>query len=1291
MNVRLLFFLCFFAYCSTSFLQAQVVINEFSAANYAGVTDNFGENEDWVELYNNSGAAVNLSNWHLSDDPTDPTKWTFPSGTNIPNNGFLRVWCSGQNTGTGNSMHTNFKITQTKGSEAILISNAAGTVIDINNIDIPNQTEHSWGRSPNGSNNWRVFTTPTPNASNNGANYAGYTPTPNVIPASGSYGGTVSVSIACPDATATIRYTNNGDFPTGTATLYNNAFNVTQTRVIRAFAQSADANYLPSYVETNTYFINVAPHTCKIISLAGAGLTTLLGGNNSAPRGSYELFDESFTKLDEGYGEFNKHGNDSWAYQQRGIDLIARDQFGYDYAVREQVFPTTPRDRFQRLILKPAANDNYPFEDGAYLRDAYVHTLSQRASLQLDERTWEPAVLYVNGQYWGIYEIREKVDDSDYTDFYYNKDGNQIDFIKTWGGTWAEYGDMAQWNAIYSYIMANNMANASNYAYVESQFNVMSLIDYVIINTQTVCSDWLNWNTAWWHSNNSDVKWRYALWDMDATFDHYINYTSIPDQSATASPCGPSAPSVDDPEGHIALLTKLMENDHVRDMYINRYADLNNTYFSCEYMVALLDSMYNELSPEMPRQVARWGGTVNGWQQNVIEMRDFILERCSYINEGIADCTPATGPYTIVFTVNDPNGGTISIDDYITPSSYPWTGEYFGNTDLPLTATANDGYQFAYWEVNNTIVSNLNDPSIIANLTANDTITAYFSPATVQLTVVVSPNGAGTITINGNTINNYPQTFTVPFNQLLNISAAPSSNCYTFSHWTLTNNPPLTNPNNNNNSFNIVATGTLTAVFTPITPPNCDDNNCGTTDTYNTTTCQCEHTPITPPNCNDNNCGTDDTYNTMTCQCEHTPITPPNCNDNNCGTTDTYNTTTCQCEHTPITPPNCDDNNCGTTDTYNTTTCQCEHTPITPPNCDDNNCGTTDTYNTMTCQCEHTPITPPNCDDNLCGTDDSYNTTTCECEHTPIVPPNCDDNLCGTDDSYNATTCQCEHTPIVPPNCDDNLCGTDDSYNSTTCECEHTPIIPPNCDDNLCGTTDVYNATTCECEHIPITPPDCNDNNCNTADVYNFATCACENNPISPTACDDGLCSTDDSYNTATCECEHTPIVPPNCDDNLCGTDDSYNTTTCECEHTPIVPPNCDDNNCGTTDTYNTTTCECEHTPIVPPNCDDNLCGTDDSYNAATCECEHTPIVPPNCDDNLCGTTDVYNTATCQCEHTPITPPDCNDNNCNTADVYNFAACACENNPISPTACDDGLCGTTDNYNTATCQCEHTP
>ena len=682
-------------------LSAQLKINEYSCSNIAGPTDAYGQQEDWVELYNTTATNINLTGWYLSDKASNPTKWQIPSGT-INANGFKMVYCSGRNTVNGQELHPNFKLTQTD-NEWILISNTLGTIVDSIKIVRLTKSNHSVGRSTNGAIDWKLFTTPTPNANNTGAvNF--YTPTPVMSLASGFYPAAQSVTLTCSDPAATIRYTTDGSVPVNTSTLYTGPIAINATTMLRARAFSIE---LTSFTASATFFINVN-HTVPVVSIAGAGtgsLASLLAGNaNLNPQGFFELFEENGTFVDKGEGEFNKHGNDSWAYPQRGLDFIMKDQFGYNGDIDHQIFPNKTRDEFQRIILKPGASDNYPFENGgAHIRDAFVHTLSQKAGLKMDERTWRPCVLYVNGQYWGVYELREKVDDHDFTNYYADQDEYNVQYLKTWGGTWQEYGApnaLTDWNALRNYIASNNMGNAANFTYVDGQLNWESLVDYFVINSYIVNQDWLNWNTSWWRGLNplgDKKRWRYTLWDMDASFGHYINYTGVPDVTANADPCNVENLPNPGGQGHTDILQKLInENPIVEQYYITRYIDLVNTYFSCTYMNQLLDSMLTEIIPEMPGHVARWGGTMAGWNNNVQDLKDFIDARCLALEQGLIDCYTLSGPYAVTFNVSPPLAGEIKVNSSWAPT-YPWNTEYFGGISTNVIAKANPGFVFDRW------------------------------------------------------------------------------------------------------------------------------------------------------------------------------------------------------------------------------------------------------------------------------------------------------------------------------------------------------------------------------------------------------------------------------------------------------------------------------------------------------------------------------------------------------------------------------------------------------------------
>jgi len=735
---------------------SQIVINEYSCSNRNGLTDAFGEQEDWVELYNATGSPVDISGYYLSDKSGNLTKWQIPAGVSVPANGYTMVFGSKRDLVSGAELHTNFSWTQTKG-EWIILANNLGNVVDSLKIVHLTKEGHSVGRSTDGATDWRLFTTPTPNAPNIGAQPF-YTPTPVMDVAPGFYASAQTVSISCAEPGATIRYTIDGSTPNATSPVYSGPLNIANTTVVRAMAFGANE---PSFNETNTYFINVT-HPIPVVSVCSDEIYDLIANGNGFSGnflGSFELWEADGTYIDEGEGDFNKHGNDSWAYDQRGFDVVMRDEYGYNGDIEHQIFPEKSRDEFQRLILKPAANDNYPFENGAHIRDAFVHMLSIHADMKLDERTSRPCVLYLNGEYWGVYEMREKVDDHDYTDYYYDQGKYDLQFLKTWGGTWSEYGGaqaQTDWDNLVAFILANDCSDPANFLHVDTTLNWESLCDYFMFNSYIVSQDWLNWNTAWWRGMDEagdKEKWRYTLWDMDASFGHYINYTGIPDPSANADPCNAEGLPNPGGQGHTDILVKLMADTAiVEQYYITRYIDLINNEFSCDYMNYLLDSMINEIDPEMGAQVATWGGTYAGWQQAVQDMKDFIDERCIALEQGLIGCYDLTGPFDITFDVDPPGAGEIKVNS-IWQDNFPWTASYYGQIQTNTIARANPGYEFDYWSYTTgpMINADVKDTNGIM-IAGPETIVAHFrtigTPPTagtdgIHVPTGFSPNGDG--------------------------------------------------------------------------------------------------------------------------------------------------------------------------------------------------------------------------------------------------------------------------------------------------------------------------------------------------------------------------------------------------------------------------------------------------------------------------------------------------------------------------------------------------------------------
>ncbi|MFN8115580.1 MAG: CotH kinase family protein [Bacteroidia bacterium] len=753
-------FVLFFLVGSVS---SQVKINEYSASNSgASILDNTGNNSDWIELYNSGSTTVNLGGWNLSDDPTQPTKYTIPSGITIAPSGFLRLWCSGKGIPANavGHVHTNFKLTQCQG-DWIVVKNGS-TLVDSVQLH-RTQATHSWGRKPDGSSTWNIFTTPTPNSSNTSTGYSAYAPTPVMNVAPGFYSGTKIVSLSVtPSNSLTIYYTTNGSEPTTGSSIYvSTPVSISSTSVLRAYAVSSDPTILPSFMETNTYFINetIDSHYGVVSVSGGAPLDQLLGGTQNTPATHFEYFENQTFKT-EGYGTANKHGNDSWAYNQRGIDVETFDEYGYNNAYKHQFFvdpnmnDVSTRKEFQHVILKAAASDNYSSSNNTgklscHMRDAFVQSYAFQKGFELDGRRNKHVIVFKNGAYWGIYELRESFE-GDYTDYYYKQPSDSIDNLAYWGSLQIRNGSDTGWVNLYNFIMANSMTNVANYAYVESKLNFKSLVDYMVYNSYVVNSDFINWNSAWWRgraTQGDKKKWRYWMWDMDNVYDLGENFSGLPTTDMNSSPCdytnafqnaGPNM-------GHPDILEKLLTNPDFKAYYINRYADLINTALKCDKIMPHFNYFKTILTPEMPRQIAKWGGTMVEWKSNMDTLEAKINKRCALIDSAIVNCYNVTGPFDITVDVDPPGAGDVKLNS-IWLNNFLWTGHYFGGVKMSFQQTVLDTalYEFDYWEFKNHIPSmNTTDDSVSIQLVTSDNVIAHYieKKKEVLFPTAFTPNG----------------------------------------------------------------------------------------------------------------------------------------------------------------------------------------------------------------------------------------------------------------------------------------------------------------------------------------------------------------------------------------------------------------------------------------------------------------------------------------------------------------------------------------------------------------------
>lgn len=746
-KINILFILLFF--CAN--LNAQIVINEYSCSNLSTYADSFGEYEDWIELYNTSNVSVDIAGYYISDKLSKPDKWQFPSvtGTVIPAHGFLIVYASNRDTAFTNNFHTSFALKQTSNpKEVIVLTNQSGQLVDSMTI-VKTQPGNSYGRITDGALTRGVFKTPTTKSTNNSSTIYTYAATPDFSVNHGFYDNSVSVGITASGSNIAIRYTLDGKEPTTTSPIYSAPIQISSTTVLKAKTFSTNnLIVLPSFMEFGTYFIDVN-HSLVVVSVSGENLTELVEGDQMLrPNGCTEYYDTNKVLITKASGEFNAHGKDSWVCDQRAIDFVARDENGINHSLIAKLFRTTERDEFQRIIFRASGDDNYPCghnysnEGSSHMRDGYIHNLAVKGDLNLDVRRSERMVLYVNGDYWGVYEIRENPDEQDFTKYYYDQDKYNLQYIETWGGTWAEYGGqraLNDWADLYDFIMQNDMSDHANFDYVTSKYNYKSLVDYILVNSFTVCSDWLNYNTGWWRGldpNGDHKKWGYILWDNDATFGFYINYTGIPDTSAAALPCNPETLNnpYSDPEGHIKVLNKLNENEEFHQYYVARQADLLNTIFSKDSMLSYLEEYVAIIEPEMAEHAERWDGTYEEWQNNVERLQYFIDRRTTAIESGIADCYNLTGPYDLTLDVEVQNVANIKVNSFVV-EQFPWTGKYYGDieTIIKIQPTDTSVVKFEQWSSqNHTFTPGAFEKTVTVSLTQADVIIANFSNVSVE-------------------------------------------------------------------------------------------------------------------------------------------------------------------------------------------------------------------------------------------------------------------------------------------------------------------------------------------------------------------------------------------------------------------------------------------------------------------------------------------------------------------------------------------------------------------------------
>ncbi|MBL0014705.1 MAG: putative Ig domain-containing protein [Flavobacterium sp.] len=446
-------------------------------------------------------------------------------------------------------------------------------------------------------------------------------------------------------------------------------------------------------------------------------------GIENERKANMHYFVNGLEKINQDVG-IRIRGAYSRVYPSKSWNIAARSDFGDDN-MSYKFFADEPYTSYERLSAKSGGSDFY----NTMFRDAMNHQLVK--DLRMETESFQPMVVFMNGEYWGLLNMREKYDNN-YFKQVYNIDA--VDLLENQGAI--QEGDAVDYNNMYSYISSNTFTSDANYAYIQTRMDTDNFIDYFTTNIFAQNDDWPGNNIIYWRKKTAgfvpnapyghDGRWRWAIHDMDSTLDD-PNYNSLQDATSTID-VGPN------PSWSTLILRKLLANTTFKNDFINRFADLMNTNFLSTRIVAKIDEISAIIAPEMPDQYFRWKAPLNNsdWQYHLNEEKEFANERPAFQRSHIRSKFSISSNINATLNVSNYNHGyvkisTIEIKDGtpgITGNPYPWTGIYFSGIPLKLKAIAKPGYIFSNW----TGASTSTNAEITITPTANFSITAVFVP-----------------------------------------------------------------------------------------------------------------------------------------------------------------------------------------------------------------------------------------------------------------------------------------------------------------------------------------------------------------------------------------------------------------------------------------------------------------------------------------------------------------------------------------------------------------------------------
>ena len=549
-------------------------------------------------------------------------------------------------------------------------------------------TDVSRGRSMEDS-GWYYFGEPTPGSPNITAstNITDISEPVLVSLESGFYSGDQFVELSTPTGFGQIYYTLDGSRPGSNTSAYTGPISIEGTTVLKA--RSIEDSKLPGEIMIASYFID-EQNFVSTISLV-AEPETLWDEDIGIYENEYKQREIPVTihyftpETDQGFtvnAGARLGGLNVWTKPQKPFTIYTRDRFGQDF-INYQLFENKQIANFSRIVFRNGGDD---WEE-TLIRDPMTESLVS-GMMDCGYMGYTPSALFLNGEYWGIHNIREKFDPHYFFENF-NVDPANIDhleYTQTQSGTQLMIieGSMNHYDTMINYIVSNDLNDPIVYNHIQQWMNVDSFIDHLVMTLYCANTSWGH-NREWWRSREEDGKWQWLVVDIDRGFNVNNSYTNLLDNL------------MDDYE----LFQYLLNSQFFKDRFIQRAAaHLSNTFFP-DRIDAIVDSLSSKISAEMPRHIDRWedeGGisSMSDWVNELDQIKQFSENRNNTVQNQFINELNLDGTVQVVVIVEPPGSGRISINDVpVIPED--GEGTYFKNKSISIRALPLPGYQFIGW------------------------------------------------------------------------------------------------------------------------------------------------------------------------------------------------------------------------------------------------------------------------------------------------------------------------------------------------------------------------------------------------------------------------------------------------------------------------------------------------------------------------------------------------------------------------------------------------------------------